>query len=667
MANPQPLWTPTDPDSTPIAIYREHINRKFNLSLRNSQDLHRWSVTHRHDFWIDLWSYVGLTPALPPSIKTAYNPSQSIADIPTFFDGISLNYAENVLTNRDLSSTALIGLREGEDLDGERWSWGDLVENVRQVRSALLRSGVKRGDRVAALMSNSNWTIALFLASASMGAVFSSISSEMGTEGCVSRLLQVEPVVLFADSHQTYKGKRRSMEAKIVDTVKALEKKPLVVVVPLTKEGTFGMGSLAEFLGRARDDDALEFVRVPFSEPMLILYSSGTSGPPKCMVHQHGIILQLKKIAVLHNSLTPKDVVFQYSSTSWVLWNIMNGHLSVGAALICYDGSPLYPDPSTKLRILEHHKATYFGTSPRYCLELEMSGIKPSDYDLSALRMVTTTGATLTTDQFNWFYRAFSPKVHLSSVAGGTEICTSWLASDPAGPVYAGEMQMLALGMDVDVADPETGESIKGSGESGELVCRTPFPSMPVYFWNDEGGRKYQEAYFERFDKLRIWAQHDWIQFNPKTGGAQIHGRSDGTLNPSGIRFGSAEIYNIIESPAFIHLIADSLCVGRKRSFDYDEVVFLFVKMREGQSLTPQVLDQIVMAIRSKLSPRHVPKYILPIDEIPVTINGKKVEIAVKKILSGQDVKVSATVANPECLKDYVKYRDYEEKKLAKL
>ena len=460
MSPEQPLWRPENPETTPISIYRHHINRKFSQSLGNSQDLHRWSVRYPHDFWLDLWDYVGLIPALPRNITKAFDDNASLKDIPPFFKGASINYAENVLSNRDQNAIALVGLREGQGLDGEAWTWGQLTENVRKTRSALLKNGVRKGDRVAALMSNSPWTIAIFLAAASMGAVFTSISPEMGASGCISRLEQISPSILFADSHQTYKGKRMPMQTKIDEIVRSMTLKPKVFIVPLLRE-RFTYSTLPEMLSMASPSDELQYLRVSFSEPLMILYSSGTTGAPKCIVHQHGVIIQLKKIAILHNSLSSKDIVFQYSSTSWVLWNIMNGHLSVGATVICYDGSPLYPDASTKLRILERYQATYFGTSPRYLLELEMSGIQPSQFNLSALRMVTTTGATLTADQFRWFYRAFPPTVHLSSVAGGTEICTSWLASDPAGPVYAGEIQMPALGHDVDVADPETGESVK--------------------------------------------------------------------------------------------------------------------------------------------------------------------------------------------------------------
>jgi acetoacetyl-CoA synthetase len=277
----QELWRPRYPASTPIFKYREHVNRKFGYSLQNSQELHKWSIQKRHEFWIDLWEYIGLKPALPTNLALAYDDSKSIKDVPEWFPGVELNYTENVLTDRDPNAIALIGLREGDPLDGEKWTWADLTENVRRIRSALVRSGVQRGDRVGALMSNSNWAIAIFLATASMGAVFSSISSEMGTEGCVSRLKQIDPKVLFADSHQTYKAKRRSLEDKIRDTVAALKVKPVLAVLPVGNEGTFGLPSLDDFLAKSRTNDALEYVRIPFSAPMLILFSSGTTGDPK--------------------------------------------------------------------------------------------------------------------------------------------------------------------------------------------------------------------------------------------------------------------------------------------------------------------------------------------------------------------------------------------------
>jgi acetoacetyl-CoA synthetase len=332
------------------------------------------------------------------------------------------------------------------------------------------------------------------------------------------------------------------------------------------------------------------------------------------------------------------------------------------------DGGALYPDPSTLLRICEKYKATYWGTSPRYLLELEQSGIQPSSFDLGRLKLVTTTGATLTGEQFHWFYHAFPNRIHLSSVAGGTDIASSWIATDPAGPVRANEMQMWALGHACDILD-ETGKSIAMTGRPGELVCRAPFASMPCRFWGDKNHQKYREAYFEKFpvvsddgktDYLDVWAQHDFIVMNPATRGVQILGRSDGVLNPSGIRFGSSEIYNIVEGPQFNSVLADTLCVGRRRPTDKDETVFLFVIMAPGHQFGEELVRSIKTAIRSGLSPRHVPKFILPVDDIPYTVNGKKVEIAVKKIISGQDPKISSTVVNPGCLETYKRFRDLE-------
>lgn len=344
-------------------------------------------------------------------------------------------------------------------------------------------------------------------------------------QGCISRLQQVTPSILFADSDITFKGRQKSNISKILNIVNNLKQKPEVFIIPLTKSDIGSFPTLSTFLSRSSPSDKLEFNRVSFSHPLYILYSSGTSGPPKCLVHQHGVIIQHRKISLLHNSFTPKDIVLQISSTSWVLWNIMIGHFSVGTTLITYDGSPLWPNPQAMLKILEYHKVTYYGTSPGYLQRLETTDCVPkNEFNLSSLRAVNTGGSHLGTDQYHWFYRVFAPHVHLWSVTGGTDLVTSWISADPAGPLYAGEMQLAALGMDMDCADPETGESIKGTGRAGEQITRTPFPSMPVFMWGDEGDEKYSASYFERFD-FPCWAQHDWISFNPQTGGWRVHGR----------------------------------------------------------------------------------------------------------------------------------------------
>jgi len=436
---------------------------------------------------------------------------------------------------------------------------------------------------------------------------------------------------------------------------------------PLTEQLDQPFRTYDDFL-TATSSEPLTYTRVSFSHPLIICYSSGTTGAPKCIVHQHGLILNLKKISMLHNSLSPKDTVLQYSSTSWVLFYIMNGHLSTGATTILYDGSPMWPDVKQFLRILERHKATYLGTSPRYIFELEKAGVSPKhEFDLSSLKMVNTTGATMSESQYRWFYANMPPKAQISNSAGGTDTATSLAAVDPAGPLHVGEMQIPALGIDLDVADPTTGQSIRQTGQPGEMVVRKPFPSMPPFFWGDKDNKIYKAAYFERFDNVDVWAQHDWLSYNPKTRGFMMHGRSDGVLNPSGIRFGSGEIYAVTEGPKFQSEIADTLCVGRRRPTDNDETVFLFVVMARGKAFTKDLEKRVRQAIAEALSPRHVPKFIVTIDEIPMTVNGKKVETAVKSLMSGRDIKVSSTVMNPDCLLSFRKFRDYEGPRESKL
>ncbi|KIW54533.1 acetoacetate-CoA ligase [Exophiala xenobiotica] len=668
---PAAVWSPSQPaDQIPINIYRNHINDKFDLRLKDSHELQHWSVSDPQAFWVDLWDYVGLIPRLPPGVTRAYDPEIPISQVPPFFESATVNYAENVLTQPDVKdhATALVGLREGRSPDGELWTWSVLRENVRRVRSALLRSGIKQGDRVAALVSTSVWSVALFLESASIGAIFISIAPDLGLEGCISRLQQVQPVILFADSHCTYKGRQQSNATKISQIARALKSKPEIFVIEIAATQEFA--TLSAYLERSRACDTLEFARLPFTAPLYILYSSGTSGPPKALVHSHAAILQHKKISMLHNSLKPGDVVFQYSSTSWVLWNIMIGHLSMGTTLIMYDGSPTWPQPQSMLRIVEKFKVNYWGASPKYLKELESTRCTPKeDYDLSSLRMVQTGGSHLAADQYHWFYKVFPPTVHLTSVTGGTDLVTSWCGTDPAGPIYPGEIQMAILGHDVDIADPIDGRSMRETGEAGEFVCRKPFPSMPVFMWGDSTGERYRASYFSRYP-FPCWAQHDWASINPRTKGWTVHGRSDGVLNPQGIRFGSAEIYSITEAAPFPSQITSTLCASRKRQgLDTDESVFLFVVMRPGHLFSFALQQTLKEFIRQGLSSRHVPRFVVEVKEVPMTVNGKKVETLVKQVISTGELPktISSTVANPGCLEEYRRFYSLETEARAKL
>lgn len=516
--------------------YRQHVNQKYKQNFKTTRELHKWTVSHPHDFWPDLYNYLELVPPLPPTTTKAYDDLIPMSGIPPFFPGHTINYTENAaFSNPDPDAVALIGIREGQDVNGspdEVVTFKAFREKLREVASALKASGIKQGDRVAAIVATSVWAVVLFHAAASMGAIFTVISPDMGAQGCVTRLQQVQPSILFVDSHALFKGKAVSTAEKMREIVSQLKPRPQVFVIAIEDGQTHDFPSIKEFLSRARPSDSLVFTRVPFNYPLMICYSSGTTGQPKCIVHQHGFVLQLKKIAVVHNCIGPGDVVLQYSNTSWVVFYGMCGQLTSGATLVVYNGSPLFPDAKQLLRICDRHKVSFLGVSPRLLLEMERSGAVPKrDFDLSPLKTMHTTGAPLSIEQYRWLYRAFPPDVQVCNIAGGTETGTPVISLDPSGPIHAGEMQIEGLGMDVDVADPVTGESIAHTGEPGEMIIRQPFPSMPCFFWGDEGGKIYKAAYFERFDNMDVWAQHDWLRQNPKTGGYVMQGRSDGVLS----------------------------------------------------------------------------------------------------------------------------------------
>ena len=532
---PEIQWSPRNVGKLPIDDYRRHVNQKFNVNLQTTTELQRWSVAHDQEFWLDLYEWEGLVPPLPKDMTKAYDDSVPMSSNPPFFPGLLMNYAENAMfSNPDPNAIALVGIREGIDLskeDGDALTWHQFREKVRLTASALRHCGVKKGDRVAALVATGNWIMIIYHAVASIGAIFTCISPDLGLEGCISRLQQVTPSVLFADADTVYRGKIASTVPKIKQILERLSSKPQTFICPVSSSQSV-FPTIDDFLAKANPDEKLTFTRVPFNYPLMICYSSGTTGAPKCIVHQHGVILNFKKISAVHNSTTPKDVILQYSSTSWVVFYVMCGYFACGAKTIVYNGSPMYPDTKQLLRMIEKYRVTYFGTSPRYLLEVEMSkSIPKNEFDLNSLRIVYTTGATLSAEQYKWFYRSMPAHIHLCNTAGGTDTCTSLVAADPTAPIRAGEMQIFGLGMDVDVAHPETGESILNSGEAGELIVRKAFPSMPCFFWGDEGDKKYREAYFERFSNIDVWAQHDWLSRNPKTGGLVMHGRSDGVLS----------------------------------------------------------------------------------------------------------------------------------------
>ena len=527
------IWRPTQRSGAkPMESYREHVNQRFETSHRDTKELQKWTVEQPHDFWIDLYTYLDFVPPLPPSTVKAYDDTLPLSSIPPFFPSAEFNYAENILfANPNSDAPALIAVGENQG-SKQVITWHELREQVRLTASALRRSGIEKGDRVAALVATTPWAVVLYHASASIGAIFPSISPDLGVEGCISRLQQVTPKILFIDSHACYNGRVSSTADKTEKILASLRPQPETFIIQVAGETGLKLPHISEFLRRSNGSDSLSFTRVPFNHPLMICYSSGTTGAPKCIVHQHGALMQFRKTASLHNCLTAEDVVLQYSSTSWVVFYGMCGNLSVGATVILYNGSPLYPDTKQLFRICEEYKVSYMGVSPRLLLEMEMSGTVPkNEFNLSRLKTVQTTGAPLSEEQYKWFYRSFPQTVQIGNIAGGTETATALIAMDPCAPLVVGEMQVLALGMDVDVLDPETGASIASTGLDGELVIRKPFPSMPCFFWGDKDGKLYKSAYFERFATLDVWAQHDLLRRNPHTGGYIMQGRSDGVLS----------------------------------------------------------------------------------------------------------------------------------------
>ncbi|KAH8093865.1 acetoacetate-CoA ligase [Cristinia sonorae] len=656
------IWRPTQPQFTPVESFRRIINHKRGLQLKDFHDLHRYSVED-YGFWEDLWDYCGVVYSVPHEKVITEG---RFKEIPTWFPGARLNYAENILRH-DGDAIAVTAARESGEVSD--YSYRQLRHMVRDMAAAMRANGLQVGDRVAAVVTNHISALTIALATASVGASFSSTAPDMGTQGILDRYTQIKPKLFFAETEVFYAGKTTNLVGRVSEVTQKLCRMGMerAILLPSSKTGKDlaipkdvkipnGM-TLSAFLATG-DGRPLTFEQLPFSHPFYILFSSGTTGPPKCIIHSAGgVLLQGMKDSLLTYQHDRNDTHFQYTTTGWMMWNAMIVNLSSACRIICYDGSPFHPDLRTFLRFISDQRVTYFGTSPRWMAELRGQGIKPLEVaSFDSLKNMFITGAVLTPPMFEWTQQAFGPDVHLISGSGGTDICAGFVSGAPSLPVHAGELQAKSLGMKVQVFDYE-GNNIEDSGQPGELVCVRPHPSLPLGFWGDDSGEKLRAAYFEMFPG--VWRQGDFVAKNPKTQGFIFLGRSDGVLNPSGVRMGSAEIYSVLE--AFSTELEDSLCVGQRRPEDKDERVILFLKMRSGHKFTDELVEHIRKAIREARSPRHVPAFIFPVEDIPYTVNGKKIEIAVKQIVSGSTLKPSGTVANPESLKLYYKFRHLED------
>ncbi|XP_071515891.1 acetoacetyl-CoA synthetase-like [Panulirus ornatus] len=643
------LWRPDIRKKTKIDEFREVVNKKFGTSFGDYHDLYKWSVSQYADFWGTWWEYGGFVCSSPPS--QVVDTSLNITQIPRWFTGTKLNFAENLLRFRD-DRVAVYSTGEGQP-GITTITYEQLYKRVGAYARALKGHHVKSGDRVVGYLPNCPAAVEAMLGSASLGAVWSSTSPDFGITGVLERFTQIEPAILFSVEAVVYNDKIHDHLNKLKHVVAGLKHLKKVVIIPYVhKKNEIDISDipnsifLDEFLAEWESEKEIEFEQVPFHHPQFIMFSSGTTGVPKCMVHSvGGTLIQIAKEHVLHCDLSRDDVFTYYTTTGWMMWNWLVVGLFSGCSLFLYDGSPLLPTPSILWDFVDKLGITVLGTGAKWLTVLEERGVKPREtHDLTSLRAILSTGSPLSVHSFNYVYNDIKADVMLGSISGGTDIVSCFMGSNPSLPVYEGEVQGRNLGMAVE-AWGENGQPVFDM--RGELVCTKPFPSMPTQFWNDDGGIKYTKAYFAKFP--HTWTHGDYIIINSKTGGITMLGRSDGTLNPSGVRFGSAEIYSIVEQ---FEEVSDSVCVGQRNDAGEERVV-LFLKLHPHAKFTQEFTRRIVIAIRAELSARHVPAVILPISEVPYTVSGKKVEVAVRQIIQGETVKNRAALSNPDSLDLY--------------
>ena len=638
----RPLWTPSAARMAEANLTRfvAAANARHGLRLTGFRDTLRFSVEQPEAFWSLLWDFCG--------VRAETRGSRVLVDggkMPgaRFFPDARLNYAENLLVKSD-DSDALVF--RGEDKVARRMSWRELNARVAQMHRALAAAGIGPGDRVCAVVPNMPESIVSFLAVASLGAIWSSCSPDFGERGILDRFGQIEPRLLITCDAYYYAGKTIRMADKIGNVLKELKSVTQAVVIDYTGEAESvaaalpGAVSFQAFLA-GHDEGPIAFAQMPFDHPLYILYSSGTTGIPKCIVHRAGGIL-LKHLSehVLNTDTKASDRLFYFSTCGWMMWNWLVTGLATGATLLLYDGSPFHPSERVLFDFADAEGMTIFGTSAKYIDAVKKTGWQPKlTHRLPSLRSMLSTGSPLSAESFDFVYSGIKADLHLGSISGGTDICGCFVGGNPFEPVWRGEIQGPMFGMAVDVYD-EAGRPVRNV--KGELVCVKPFPSMPVMFWNDPDGSKYHNAYFARFDN--IWCHGDFAEITDHDG-MIIHGRSDATLNPGGVRIGTAEIYAQVEQ---IPDVVEAIAVGQ--DFDNDVRVILFVRLRQGAVLDDALIAAIRKKIRDGASPRHVPAKILAVADIPRTKSGKITELAVRDVVHGREVKNKEALANPEAL-----------------
>lgn len=637
------LWQPNPETLRQSQMYEflQMAVKNYHLEKADYPTLHQWSVERPAEFWGSFWDYSGILHT-EKYISVVDDPHKMPGA--RWFEGARLNFAENLLKHLG-DKTAIIF--RGENGAERRLTQHQLYLEVARIADGLKKQGVKVGDRVAGFMPNIPETIIAMMAAASMGAVWSSSSPDFGIKGVLDRFTQIEPKVIIAADGYFYNGKQFDSQEKLKGILEHLPSVEKVVLIDFTGKCTpepIKNSVKWEDFGSSVNQE-IHFEQLPFDHPLYIMYSSGTTGLPKSIVHSAGgtLIQHLKELR-LHCDLRPDDTIFYFTTCGWMMWNWVVSSLVVGATLVLFDGNPFYPAPDALLKMADELEITIFGTSAKYIASLEEAGVRPKEIsDFPKLKVITSTGSPLTNESFEYVYREWKKEVQLSSIAGGTDIISCFVLGNPLLPVYRGEIQCKGLGMDVDCFD-DFGKSMVD--QKGELVCKTAFPSMPVYFWNDPGGKKYHKAYFEVYEN--IWHHGDYVVISGH-GGVTMYGRSDATLNPGGVRIGTAEIYNVVEN---LEEVADSVIIGQQ--WQGDERVVLFVKLNAGCTLDETLIGKIKSSIRSNCSPRHVPAIIKQVSDVPYTLNGKKVEVAVKKIIHGEDVLNRDALRNPESLDQFV-------------
>ena len=653
MKSPTPLWRPNDERMTKAELTRfsGFVAERFpEIDLPNYEALHQWSITSTTDFWRCIWDYSDVIASCE-----SHEVVRDLEKMPgaSWFPDARLNFAENLLRRRG-DQTAIVSLLE----NGARseTSFDDLYQQVAAIAAAMRVRGVEPGDRVAGFMPNVTETVVAMLAATSLGAVWTSCSPDFGFQGVMDRFGQVKPKILFAANGYYYNGKAHDSLDKVRQIAEEIDSLEQVVIVEIIEQAHDAVGVVdieghvkgaalfADWQREQADVKEVAFEQLPFDHPLYIMYSSGTTGVPKCIVHgAGGTLIQHLKEHRLHCDIGPTDTLFYFTTCGWMMWNWLVSGLASGATLVLYDGSPFADEGRVLLEAIDRERITVFGTSAKFISGIEKAGLKPREsHDLSSLKSILSTGSPLSHESFEYVYRDFKTDVLLASIAGGTDIISCFVGGCPTRPVYTGQIQCRALGMAVEFWD-EAGASLQ-SGK-GELVCKTAFPSMPIGFWNDDDGGKYHRAYFAQFDN--VWCHGDYGELTAQDG-AIIHGRSDAVLNPGGVRIGTAEIYRQVEK---LDAIVESIVIGQ--DWEDDVRVVLFVVLREGEVLDDDLAQSVRTTIRQNATPRHVPAKIIQVPEIPRTLSGKIVELAVREVVHGRPVNNVDALANPEALEHF--------------